>query len=182
LKLKIDYFNKFLYLLPFLYLITLSSCRTLDFSENNVLSFSEFDSQYSPSSQDHSFIGKFKLYIQEKGYSGSFKWYPKGDGHEMILLSAFNQIISKVVINDDVIFEHLNHENQEINKIFDKTTIQELKRILYSEYNLEPLTIKTKCCDILINEYFKLKENTFYTPKKITIRQDQFQLTLILNS
>ena len=43
-----------------------------------------------------------KLYIQEKGYSGSFKWYPKGDGHEMILLSAFNQIISKVVINDDV--------------------------------------------------------------------------------
>jgi hypothetical protein len=163
-------------------LITLSGCRTLHFSENNVLSFSEFDSQYPPSSQDYSYIGKFKLYIQEKGYSGSFKWYPKADGHEMILLSPFHQLISKVVINDDVIFEHLNHENQEINKIFDKTTIQELKRILYSEYNLEPLTIKTKCCDILINEYFQSKENTFYTPKKITIRQDQYQLTLILNS
>ena len=182
MKLKIDYFNKFLYLLPFLYLITLSSCRTLDFSENNVLSFSEFESQYSPSSQDHSFIGKFKLYIQEKGYSGSFKWYPKAKGHEMILLSPFNQIISKMVINDDVIFESLNQDNQEINKIFDKKTIQELKRILYSEYQSEPLKIKTKCCDILINEYYQSKENTFYTPKKITIKQDRYQLTLILNS
>ena len=87
-----------------------------------------------------------------------------------------------MIINDDVIFENLNPENQEINKIFDKTIIQELKRILYSEYSLEPLSIRTKCCDILINEYFQSKENTFYTPKKITIKQDQYQLTLILNS
>ena len=163
-------------------MITLSSCQTLNYSENNALSFSDFVSQYSPSSQDHPYFGKFKLYIREKGYSGSFKWYPKADGHEIILLSPFNQIISKMVINDDVIFENLNPENQEINKIFDKTIIQELKRILYSEYSLEPLSIRTKCCDILINEYFQSKENTFYTPKKITIKQDQYQLTLILNS
>ena len=100
----------------------------------------------------------------------------------MILLSPFNQIITKVIINDEVVFENLNHENEEINKILNKTTIQELKRILYSKYKLAPLKIKTRCCDILINEFFQSKEKTFFTPKKITIEQDQFQLTLILNS
>ncbi len=182
MKLKIDYFNKFLYLFPFLYLITLSGCQTLNFSENNILSFSDFESQYPPSSQEHSYVGKFKLFIQEKGYSGSFKWNSKIDSHEMILLSPFNQIITKVIINDEEVFENLNHENEEINKILNKTTIQELKRILYSKYKLAPLKIKTRCCDILINEFFQSKEKTFFTPKKITIEQDQFQLTLILNS
>jgi len=181
LKQKIDFNNFFSYLLLISFTL-LSGCQTLNIKSNQeTFAYADFVNIYNPTSEEKKFNGKFKLFLKDKGYTGSFKFYPSGEGHEMILLSPLNQIISKISLGEEILFEHQNKDDQNLKNFIKDLPIKEFKRILYTKYNEKPVKIATSYFEIAIEELSEMETSSSFEPKTIMVKNKDIELTIFLH-
>lgn len=183
LKQKIDYFNNFF---PYYFLLIsftlLSGCQTLNIkSDQEMYAYADFVKIYNSSSEEKKFNGKFKLFVKNKGYTGSFKFYPTSEGHEMILLSPLNQLISKISMSEEILFEYQNKDDQKLKNFIKNLPIKEFKRILYTQYNENPVKITTSFFEITIEELSKIETSLGFEPKTVKVKNKDIELTLLLH-
>lgn len=182
LKQKIDYFNNFFRYFLLISFALLSGCQTINIkSSQQTLTYPDFVNIYNPTSEEKKFNGKFKLFFKDKGYTGSFKFYPSGEGHQMILLSPLNQIISKIFLNEEILFEYQNKNDQNLKNFMKDLPIKEFKRILYTQYNEKPVKITTNYFDISIEELSKIETSSSFEPKTIKVKNKDIELTILLH-
>ena len=182
MKQKIDYFNNFFSYFILISFTLLSGCQTLNIkSKQETFAYADFVNIYSPTSEEKKFNGKFKLFLKDKGYTGSFKFYPNGEGHEMILLSPLNQIISKISLGEEILFEYQNKNDQNLKNFIKDLPIKEFKRILYTQYNDRPIKIATNYFEIAIEELSKIKTSSSFEPKIIKVKNKNIELTILLH-
>lgn len=182
LKQKIDYFNNFFRYFLLISFTLLSGCQTLNIKlSQETFTYADFVNIYNPTSEEKKFNGKFKLFLKDKGYTGSFKFYPSGEGHEMILLSPLNQIISKIFLNEEILFEYQNKNDQNLKNFIKDLPIKEFKRILYTQYNEKPVKITTNYFDISIEELSKIETSSSFEPKTIKVKNKDIELTILLH-
>jgi len=160
----------------------LSGCQTLNTESNQeTFAYADFVNIYNPTSEEKKFNGKFKLFLKDKGYTGSFKFYPSGEGHEMILLSPLNQIISKISLGEEILFEHQNKDDQNLKNFIKDLPIKEFKRILYTKYNEKPVKIATSYFEIAIEELSEMETSSSFEPKTIMVKNKDIELTIFLH-
>ena len=182
LKQKIDYFNNFFYYFLLITITLLSGCQTLNIKSNQeAFAYADFINLYNPTSEEKKFNGKFKLFLKDKGYTGSFKFYPSGEGHEMVLLSPLNQIISKISLGEEILFEYQNKDDQNLKNFIKDLPIKEFKRILYTQYNEKPVKISTSYYEIAIEELSKMETSSSFEPKAIKVKNKNIELTILLH-
>lgn len=182
MKQKIDYFNNFFRYFLLISFTLLSGCQTLNIKlSQETFTYADFVNIYNPTSEEKKFNGKFKLFLKDKGYTGSFKFYPSGEGHEMILLSPLNQIISKIFLNEEILFEYQNKNDQNLKNFIKDLPIKEFKRILYTQYNEKPVKITTNYFDISIEELSKIETSSSFEPKTIKVKNKDIELTILLH-
>ena len=143
--------------------------------------YADFVKIYNSSSEEKKFNGKFKLFVKNKGYTGSFKFYPTSEGHEMILLSPLNQLISKISMSEEILFEYQNKDDQKLKNFIKNLPIKEFKRILYTQYNENPVKITTSFFEITIEELSKIETSLGFEPKTIKVKNKDIELTLLLH-
>ena len=181
LKQKIDYFNNLFCYFLLISFTLLSGCQTLNIKfDQEIYAYADFINIFNPTSEERKFNGKFKLFLKDKGYTGSFKFYPSGDGHEMILLSPINQIISKISVSEEVLFEYQNKDDQNLKNFVKDLPIKEFKRILYTQYNEKPIKIVTSYFEITIEELSKIDTSLVFEPKTIKVENKDVELTIFL--
>ena len=181
LKQKIDYFNNFFCYFLLISFTLLSGCQTINIKSNQeTYAYADFVNIYNEISEEKKFNGKFKLFIKDKGNTGSFKFYPNGEGHEMILLSPLNQIICKISLGEEILFEYQNKDDQKLKNFIKDLPIKEFKRILYTQYNENPIKIVTSYFEITIEELSKIETSLGFEPKIIKVNNKDIELTLIL--
>jgi len=182
LKQKIDYFNNFFYYFLLITITLLSGCQTLNIKSNQeAFAYADFINLYNPTSEEKKFNGKFKLFLKDKGYTGSFKFYPSGEGHEMVLLSPLNQIISKISLGEEILFEYQNKDDQNLKNFIKDLPIKEFKRILYTQYNEKPVKIATSYFEIAIEELSEMETSSSFEPKTIKVKNKDIELTIFLH-
>lgn len=180
LRQKIDYSNNWFKFFILVCFTLLSACQTLNTnSYDHVYKFNDFIEKYQPS-LEKSFNGKFKLFIKDKGYTGTFKFFPSDDGHEMILLSPLNQIICKISLGEEILFEHNTKESQNIKNFIKSLPIKEFKRILYSKFNNKPVRVTTSYFEISVDELSKIDNSADFEPKIIKVKNKDIELIIIL--
>lgn len=143
--------------------------------------YADFVKIYNSSSEEKKFNGKFKLFVKNKGYTGSFKFYPTSEGHEMILLSPLNQLISKISMSEEILFEYQNKDDQKLKNFIKNLPIKEFKRILYTQYNENPVKITTSFFEITIEELSKIETSLGFEPKTVKVKNKDIELTLLLH-
>ena len=184
LKQKIDYFNNFFRYLLLISFTLLSGCQTLNInnikSNQETFAYADFINIYNPTSEEKKFNGKFKLFVKDKGYTGSFIFYPNDSGHEMILLSPLNQIISKISVREEILIEYQNKEDQNIKNFIKDLSIKEFKRILYTEYDNKPIRVDTGYCEISVEKLSKIETLSGFEPKIIKVKNKDIELTIFL--
>jgi len=159
----------------------LSGCQTLNTKSNQeIFSYADFINIYKSTSEEKKFNGKFKLFVKNKGYTGSFKFYPSDEGHQMILLSPLNQIIGKISLGEEILFEYQNKDDQNLKNFIKDLPIKEFKRILYTQYNDRPIKIATNYFEIAIEELSKIKTSSSFEPKTIKVKNKDIELTILL--
>ena len=160
----------------------LSGCQTLYIKSNQeTFAYADFVNIYNPTSEEKKFKGKFKLFVKDKGYTGSFKFYPSDEGHEMILLSPLNQIICKISLGQEILFEYQNKNDQNLKNFIKNLTIKEFKRILYTQYNEKPVKIATSYFEIVIEELSEIETSSSFEPKTIKFKNKDIELTILLH-
>ena len=160
----------------------LSGCQTLNIKSNQeTFTYADFVKIYNPISEEKKINGKFKLFVKDRGYTGSFKFYPSDEGHEMILLSPLNQIISKISLGEEILFEYLNKDDQNLKNFIKDLPIKEFKRILYTQYNEKPVKIATGYFEIAIEELSEIETSSSFEPKIIKVKNKDIELTILLH-
>ena len=160
----------------------LSGCQTLNTKSNQeIFSYADFINIYKSTSEEKKFNGKFKLFVKNKGYTGSFKFYPSDEGHQMILLSPLNQIIGKISLGEEILFEYQNKDDQNLKNFIKDLPIKEFKRILYTQYNEKPVKIATSYYEIAIEELSKMETSSSFEPKTIKVKNKDIELTIFLH-
>ena len=181
LKQKIDYFNSFIRYFLLISFTLLSGCQTLNIKSNQeAFAYADFVNIYTPTSKEKKFNGKFKLFLKDKGYTGSFKFYPRGEGHEMILLSPLNQIVCKISLGEEILLEYQIKDDQNLKNFIKDLPIKEFKRILYTQYNMNPVKIATSNFEITIEELSKIETSSSFEPKIIKVKNKDIELTILL--
>lgn len=182
-RLKADSHSKFNYLLLISF-FSLFGCQSINESSiiTPYISYNQFLEKHFFEDENKNLSGKFKLFIGSKGYSGSLKLSFEKNHHYIILLSPINQVISKIIINsnNEVAFDSHKDFTNQLKKNLSTKSISQLKKILYSKYDRE-LIIQINCCIVKINELKKIEGHNNFSPKKITIDKDNFNLMLLLN-
>ena len=99
----------------------------------------------------------------------------------MILLSPLNQLISKISMSEEILFEYQNKDDQKLKNFIKNLPIKEFKRILYTQYNENPVKITTSFFEITIEELSKIETSLGFEPKTIKVKNKDIELTLLLH-
>src|SRR6056300_983554 len=161
LKQKTDYFNSLFCYFLLISFTFLSGCQTLNINPNKD-------------------IYTYNNFVKDKGYTGTFKFYPNDSGHEMILLSPLNQIISKISVREEILIEYQNKEDQNIKNFIKDLPIKEFKRILYTEYDNKPIRVDTGYCEISVEKLLKIETLSGFEPKIIKVKNKDIELSILL--
>lgn len=99
----------------------------------------------------------------------------------MILLSPLNQIISKISLGKEILFEYQNKDDQNLKNFIKDLPIKEFKRILYTQYNEKPVKIATSYFEIAIEELSEIEASSSFEPKTIKVENKDIELTIFLH-
>ena len=181
LKLTADLPNNFKSIFILLCLFV-NACQLTNTLPNIVLSdigYEDFIKTYTNETTE-GVEGKFKAFVDQKGYSGTFKLLKNKDRFQFILLSPLNQVITNISIKDNKVELDNKDQHEVLRSILKDDSIIQLKKIIQTQFiNNEPISIKIDCCYIKINE-FKTTAIDVYQPKNIRIVKKNFDLSVFI--
>ena len=169
----------------------LSSCATLNqvFSPPKDQKSKVSKIESSQVVQDFVFNGKFVIFIEDKGFSGSLLWSSKDKLDTIKIFNPFNSPIATIKlnnINDQIVFE-LNENNNQINtkKFLNEIFIEEKNIFTLRSLLINPplaLTEKNKV-DMSINKWKIRLENLYENkrvPQTMKFKKNDISLKLVI--
>ena len=177
-------------LLQFFLLFILSSCATFSqiFSSKDLVEINDINNE-STANNKFRMIGKFVIFIEDKGFSGSLSWDSDKKRDNIQIFSPFNSLLATIKLNNitnDVVFEITDMRHEQNTQVF-------LKKIFVEENNIfrlkeaminPPKELKSKNkADFYINQWSISLEDLYDNkniPKIIKIQKNKVSLKLLV--
>ncbi len=168
----------------------LSSCATFSqiFSSKDIVEINDLNNE-SATNKKFRMIGKFVIFIEDKGFSGSLSWDSDKKQDNIQIFSPFNSLLATIKLNNitnDIMFEIADVKQEQNTKEF-------LKKIFVEENNIfrlkeaminPPKELKSKNkADFYINQWSISLEDLYDNkniPKIIKIQKNKVSLKLLV--